>query len=69
MEESLSVGTWVLLLLPVVLIQVGLQIYALVDLVRRPMARSEHKVLWGLLIVCTGLIGPVLYLLLGRSGE
>jgi hypothetical protein len=56
-----------LLALPLVVIWAGLLIFALVDLAR-PERRvaGGSKVVWALVIVLIGTIGPLVYLLAGR---
>ena len=53
-------------LVPVILLQIGLLVVALVDLVRRERTRGP-KWVWVLVIVFVNLIGPVVYLLFGRE--
>jgi hypothetical protein len=60
----------VLLLLPILVIQIVLLIVALVDLLRpERQVRGDSKLMWGLLIVFIGLLGPILYLTVGRRPE
>jgi hypothetical protein len=54
------------LLIPLILVQVGLMIYCLVDLVRRERVRGP-KWLWAIFIILGELIGPVVYLIVGRE--
>ncbi len=54
------------LLIPIILIQLALMIYCLVDLIRRETTKGP-KWLWALLIVLGQLWGPILYLILGRQ--
>ncbi|MCA9991052.1 MAG: PLDc_N domain-containing protein [Anaerolineales bacterium] len=54
------------LLIPLVIIQLGLMLFALVDLIRRPTTRGP-KWAWALVIVLINLIGPILYLVVGRD--
>jgi hypothetical protein len=58
----------VYLLIPILIIQIGLQIYALVDLIRQPSVRGP-KWAWAALIILGELFGPIIYLLLGRKKE
>jgi ABC-2 type transport system ATP-binding protein len=59
--------TVVLLLVPVVLLQLGLLIAAIADLLRDDRAvRGGNKGAWAVIIVLVNLIGPVLYFLVGR---
>jgi hypothetical protein len=57
-----------LILLPLVLIELGLVVFSLVDLFR-PERRvvGNNKLVWVLIIVLIGTIGPIAYLLAGRK--
>ena len=55
------------LLIPLVLLQLGLMVYALVDLVHREHVRGENKIVWGLIIVLVNIFGPLAYFLFGRE--
>lgn len=57
--------TIILALLPVILIQFALLIFALIDLLRNPNPNGP-KWLWGVLIVLFQIIGPILYFVIGR---
>jgi hypothetical protein len=54
------------LLIPILLIQLALMIYCLVDLARRETTKGP-KWVWVLLIVLGQLWGPIVYLILGRQ--
>lgn len=57
-----------LLLLPVLVIQLGLLVLALRDLLRpERRVRGDSKLMWGLIIVVVNIIGPILYFLVGRE--
>jgi Phospholipase_D-nuclease N-terminal len=58
----------VLILLPIALIELGLVVFSLVDLFR-PERRvvGNNKLVWVLIIVLVGTIGPIVYLLAGRK--
>ena len=53
-------------LIPIVLLQLGLMIFALVDLIRRERTKGP-KWVWALVIIFVNLIGPVVYLVVGRE--
>lgn len=53
-------------LIPIVLIQLGLMIFSLVDLIKRERTRGP-KWLWAVVIVLVNIIGPVVYLIVGRE--
>lgn len=57
---------WLPLLLPIVFLQLGLMIFALVDLVRREKTKGP-KWAWALIIVIISFIGPIAYLMIGRE--
>jgi Phospholipase_D-nuclease N-terminal len=58
----------IVILLPLVVIEVGLVVFSLIDLFR-PERRvvGENKLIWALVIVLIGTIGPIVYLLAGRK--
>lgn len=53
-------------LIPILILQVGLLVAALVDLVRRERTRGP-KWLWALIILFVSFIGPIAYFMLGRD--
>ena len=54
-------------IVPIVVIQLGLMLFALIDLVRRERVKHLPKWLWALIILFGQLIGPLVYLILGRE--
>ena len=64
---QLSTGL-LLILLPLVVIALGLVVFSLVDLLK-PERRviGDNKLVWALIIVLVGTIGPIVYLLAGRK--
>lgn len=54
-------------LIPVGVIELGLMAFALVDLTRREVVKGGRKWPWALTIVFIGIIGPIIYLLIGRE--
>jgi hypothetical protein len=63
--------TWlqiVELLAPLVLIQLGLMVAALIDLEREDRrVRGGRKLVWALIIVLVNILGPLAYFLAGRE--
>ncbi|MEJ2750100.1 MAG: PLD nuclease N-terminal domain-containing protein [Anaerolineae bacterium] len=51
---------------PLIVIQVGLMIFALLDLSRRSVTRGP-KWVWVLVIVLINTIGPIVYFVIGRD--
>lgn len=56
------------LFIPLILIQLGLIVAALLDLVRREHTRGP-KWLWAVIIILVEMFGPLAYFLFGRSDE
>jgi Phospholipase_D-nuclease N-terminal len=56
------------LLIPVVLIELGLMVTALVDLIRRSQTHGP-KWVWALVIILINFIGPIIYFVAGRKEE
>ena len=68
--ESLPVGSpWIVAFLAILIaVELGLLIWALVDLARRPAAQvaGGNRLIWLLLCLLVQLVGPILYLAVGR---
>ena len=64
----MDIGQTLLLLIPILVIQLGLLVFALRDLLNSERrVRGGNKVVWGLVIVLINLIGPLVYFLVGRE--
>ena len=58
------------LVIPLAAIQLGLALFALWDLLKAERrVRGDSKIIWGLVIIFVGMIGPILYLVAGRREE
>jgi hypothetical protein len=57
------------LLIPLLVIQLGLIVYCLLDLSRREKVRGLPKWAWALIIILGELIGPIVYIFVGRIEE
>jgi len=57
---------WLPFLVPIVLLQLGLLIFALIDLLRRERTKGP-KWVWILVVLFINIIGPIVYLLFGRE--
>ncbi len=54
---------------PLLLLQLGLAIAAVVDLARRKRVRYLPKAAWVLICVFVNTLGPMVYFLIGRGDE
>ncbi len=65
---SIDPLTIALILIPVLILQVGLLLYALYDLFQEDRrVRGDSKIMWALIIAFVNLIGPLLYFFVGRD--
>jgi hypothetical protein len=55
------------LVLGLIVVQLTIQVYALVDLARRDRVRGAPKWLWAVIIAFGNLVGAIVYLAVGRS--
>jgi hypothetical protein len=55
------------LLIPIILLELGLLVWALLDIIRRERVTGGNKVVWILVIVLVNTIGPIVYFLFGRK--
>ncbi|MCP4416882.1 MAG: PLDc_N domain-containing protein [Chloroflexi bacterium] len=54
------------LLIPIIIINLALIIFALIDLSRREQTRGP-KWIWVLVILFVNMVGPIIYFLVGRE--
>ncbi len=63
----MSTSTIILILLPIIVLQIALQVYALYDLWKNRSAH-ENVWIWVVVIVVLEMLGPLVYFILGRKG-
>ena len=68
MKELDGLMRYLPLLIPVLILQLGLTVAALLDLAKRTATRGP-KWVWVLVIVFVNFIGPVVYFVAGRGDE
>jgi hypothetical protein len=66
MDNIALIKQWLPLLIPVFILELGLMIAALVDLIKREKTKGP-KWVWILVIVLVNLFGPIAYFLIGRE--
>jgi hypothetical protein len=56
------------LILPLIVLQVGLLIWGLIDLMQpERRVRGDNKAVWALIIVFVSFFGPLIYFIVGRE--
>jgi hypothetical protein len=63
-----EISKYLPLLIPLTIIQFGLMVLALVDLLRREKPRGP-KWIWVLIIIFVNIFGPIIYFVIGREEE
>ena len=56
-------------LIPIFLLEIGLLVWAIIDVARREHVTGGNKLVWILVIVLINIIGPLIYLIFGRKDE
>lgn len=54
-------------LIPLIIVQISLQISALVHLLKHPNYRFGNKTIWILVVLLGQIIGPIVYFAFGRE--
>ena len=67
--DSAQVSEIIKYIWPIIVLQLGIQVFALVDLIRRKNIKYLPKVAWAIIIILGEIVGAVVYLLLGKGEE
>ncbi|HOX41235.1 MAG TPA: PLDc N-terminal domain-containing protein [bacterium] len=54
---------------PLIAIQLGLQIYATIDVIKRKKTKNLSPAIWVIIIILGEIIGAIVYLLFGRTED
>lgn len=57
------------LLIPIVIIELALLIFALVHILKHNNYKFGNRIMWILIVVFIQFIGPILYFILGKGDE
>ncbi len=67
MEELNQISEVLPYLIPIMLLQVGLMVAALMDVLKRPSTRLLSRNWWIVIILLVNIVGPVFYFIAGRE--
>ncbi len=67
MDELDTIRQILPFLIPLALLQFGLLVWALIDVVKREYVTGGNKIVWVLIIVLVGILGPLIYFIFGRK--
>jgi len=56
-------------LIPLAIVQLGLLLFAAVDVVRKRRTKNLSPIIWVLIICLVNMIGPILYFIFGRAED
>ena len=54
-------------LIPLVLLQLGLMLFAVIDIAKKSKTKTLSPLLWIIIVLCVNMIGPILYIIFGRA--
>ncbi|HES4517680.1 TPA: PLDc N-terminal domain-containing protein [Streptococcus pyogenes] len=57
------------ILIPIVVLEIGLMIYALSHVLKHDNFKFGNKAMWIVVVVLIQIIGPILYLIIGKDNE
>lgn len=57
------------ILIPIVVLEIGLMIYALTNILKHNKFKFGNKVMWIVVVVLIQIIGPIFYLMIGKDNE
>ncbi len=55
--------------IPLIIIQIGLAVAALIHIFKHPNYRFGNRVLWIIIVLFVNILGPVLYFIIGRGDD
>ena len=61
-----AIRPYIPMLVPLVILDQGLRLFAFLDLLKRERVKGT-KWVWALIVLLVGFIGPILYFVLGRE--
>lgn len=56
-------------LIPLIILQSGLAIYAAVHVIRHPDYKFGNRIMWLLIVLFISFIGPIVYFVFGKGDE
>ena len=64
-----NIGDFLPLLIPLILVQFGLMAYALVHILKHDKYKMGNRVIWIVVSCLLSIIGPILYIVLGKEED
>lgn len=67
--SNAELGSILKLAWPLIVLQLGLQIYLIIDLLKKQKTKTLSMPVWVVIVIIFGTLGSILYLLVGRKEE
>jgi heme/copper-type cytochrome/quinol oxidase subunit 4 len=68
MPTDMSITQIIAMVAPLAALQIGLQVFCMVKIIREGTA-NLNKIVWGIIVLSAGVLGPIFFLLLGKRRD
>ncbi|WP_280739371.1 MULTISPECIES: PLD nuclease N-terminal domain-containing protein [unclassified Enterococcus] len=65
----MNINEFLPILIPLIILQFGLGIYAVIDILRQKSYKIGNRVIWIPVVLLLSIIGPVLYFVFGKEKD
>lgn len=66
---QLNIQEYIPILIPLIILQIGLAIYAVVDVFKHPHYKFGNRVFWVSICAFISFLGPIIYFAFGRGED
>ncbi len=66
---TIDLNEYLPVLIPLIILQLGLALFAIVDVLRHPHYRFGNKPMWVIVCALLSFIGPICYFAFGKGAE
>ena len=64
-----EINRMIMLAIPLIVLQLSLQVYSIVNLIKRKKVRFDNKLIWAAIIILGSMCGSILYLVFRGDEE
>ncbi len=66
---QLNIQEYIPILIPLIILQIGLAIYAIVDVFKHPHYKFGNRVFWVIICAFISFLGPIIYFAFGKGED
>lgn len=66
---QLNVHEYLPILIPLIILQLGLAIYAIIDVLKHPHYKFGNQIVWIIICAVFSFIGPIVYFAFGKGED